>query len=156
MDGLRGGVGGQSLLLTRSGGASSGLGKISPLFCSQLFSGGGGDDDIYTSLGVGARRGDDGGRERRKENILISTSRRAEEMIQMNNKSFANLFSSVRLEGYGIRLCPVKMIAIRTTYSSSMGMGPDIRGDPSARRLGYVDISSVSYRGYPETELMPT
>ena len=49
MDGPRGGVGGQSLLLTRSGGARSGLGKISPLFCSQLFSGGG-DDDIYTSL----------------------------------------------------------------------------------------------------------
>ena len=66
MDGPRGGVGGQSLLLTRSGGARSGLGKISPLFCSQLFSGGGGDDDIYTSLGVGARRGNDGGREGRK------------------------------------------------------------------------------------------
>ena len=29
-----------------------------------------------------------------------------------------------------------------------------VQGDPSARGLGYVDISSVSYRGYPETELM--
>ena len=48
-------------------------------------------------------------------------------MIQMNNKRFANLFSSARLEGYGIRLCPVKMIAIRTTYSSSMGMGSAYR-----------------------------
>ena len=29
-----------------------------------------------------------------------------------------------------------------------------IQGDPSARGLGYVDISSVSYQGYPGTELM--
>ena len=32
----------------------------------------------------------------------------------------------------------------------------DIQGDPSARGLGYVDISSVSYQGHPETELMST
>ena len=31
-----------------------------------------------------------------------------------------------------------------------------IEGDPSACGLGYVDISSVSYRGYPEMELMST
>ena len=31
-----------------------------------------------------------------------------------------------------------------------------VQGDPSARRLGYVDISSVSYGGYPETELLAT
>ena len=31
-----------------------------------------------------------------------------------------------------------------------------IQGDPSARRLDYVDISSVSYQSYPESELMPT
>ena len=29
-----------------------------------------------------------------------------------------------------------------------------LQGDPSARGLGYVGISSVSYRGYRETELM--
>ena len=31
-----------------------------------------------------------------------------------------------------------------------------VQGDPSACGKGYVDISSDSYRGYPETELMPT
>ena len=31
-----------------------------------------------------------------------------------------------------------------------------VEGDPSACGLGYVDISSVSYRGYPETEMMST
>ena len=29
-----------------------------------------------------------------------------------------------------------------------------LQGDPSARGLGYVDINSVSYRGYPEMEMM--
>ena len=33
-------------------------------------------------------------------------------------------------------------------------MGSPEQGDLSARRLGYVDISSVSYGGYPQTELM--
>ena len=28
-----------------------------------------------------------------------------------------------------------------------------IQGDPSARGLGYVDINSVSFGGYPETDL---
>ena len=31
-----------------------------------------------------------------------------------------------------------------------------VQGDPCARRLGYVDISSVSYRCYTETKLMTT
>ena len=31
-----------------------------------------------------------------------------------------------------------------------------LQGDPSACGKGYVDISSDSYRGYPETELMST
>ena len=31
-----------------------------------------------------------------------------------------------------------------------------IQGDTTARRLGYVGISSVSYQGYPVTELMST
>ena len=35
-------------------------------------------------------------------------------------------------------------------------MDREIQGDLPARGLGYVDISSVSYRGYPETELMTT
>lgn len=29
-----------------------------------------------------------------------------------------------------------------------------VQGDPSACKLRYVDISSNSYGGYPETELM--
>ena len=35
-------------------------------------------------------------------------------------------------------------------------LDPFLQGDQSARGLGYVDISSVSYGGYPETELMTT
>ena len=31
-----------------------------------------------------------------------------------------------------------------------------VQGDPAAHRLGYVDISSFSCEGYPETELMTT
>ena len=31
-----------------------------------------------------------------------------------------------------------------------------VQGDPSAHGLGYVDINSVSYGGYPETKLMTT
>ena len=38
----------------------------------------------------------------------------------------------------------------------SMKVDSFIQGDPSARRLDYVDISSVSYQSYPESELMPT
>ena len=34
--------------------------------------------------------------------------------------------------------------------------GSSIQGDPSACGKGYVDISSDSYRGYPETVLMST
>ena len=32
----------------------------------------------------------------------------------------------------------------------------ELQGGPSARGLGYVDISSVSYQGYPGTKLMST
>ena len=28
-----------------------------------------------------------------------------------------------------------------------------LHGDPFARRLGYIDINSISFGGYPETEL---
>ena len=31
-----------------------------------------------------------------------------------------------------------------------------LQGDPSAHGLGYVDISLVLYKGYPEMELMTT
>ena len=37
---------------------------------------------------------------------------------------------------------------------NSSGLEIEVEGDPSARGLGYVDISYVSYRGYPEMELM--
>ena len=36
------------------------------------------------------------------------------------------------------------------------GNSQHLQGGPSAGGLGYVGISSVSYRDYPETELMPT
>ena len=52
---------------------------------------------------------------------------------------------------------------LRISSTISLGVSPDpphqvarLQGGPSARGLGYVDISSDSYRGYPEMELMST
>ena len=44
------------------------------------------------------------------------------------------------------------------TFCASAARRPPegLQGDRFARGLGYVGVSSFSYRGYPETELMST
>ena len=55
-----------------------------------------------------------------------------------------------------IHLLPTHNKLVSIPESRVLQARVDVQDDPSASRLGYVGISSVSYQGYPETELMST